>query len=577
MFGLNASEAVESVWHALGFLMIIPAIILLLCETPSVESVHDFTFSRMQQYEISGVLSGAIGHAVNMESVVIKAGDASLLKSSGGATNNKGVRRAGIVHWKELLRMSVENLLESGAISALLIILPSDWTRVAKEELDEFQQIEKQMLATKNIRIPVLFSSETAQWSDFYANMQPILGNSLAGSFDFANLLLSDHYYVSGATQTTKQNTADNIATNILVKLYTGAAQPSASKPIALIISHYDSFGIAPSLSKSLNSAVSSTSAALELLRSLQFIMMRDKSLASYEIWFLFAGHGKFNYLGLKKFLESTPGMEGAESDNFSDRLKLAICLEGLGTSEKINVHYSKPPRNNTKLGKFVNRFDTHIHRKINLADETLSWPHERFSLHKQQAVTLSNYEAPNAAERSSITDEKLSVGILRKNIQFIGNQLLRELYNVDVDMFPQVKESSVRAWIETLSSLERSTQGIVSRQNNFLTHLHQITSRYALSSVEKYTLNEKDGDVVFYYPLEHRMALLRSKHIAFDMLLALIVAAYVGGIYVLFNYANLWSAIDSFASVMPARFILKREALNGASFASKSDNGIKW
>lgn len=47
------------------------------------------------------------------------------------------------------------------------------------------------------------------------------------------------------------------------------------------------------------------------------------------------------------------------------------------------------------------------VHKKINLAEETLSWEHERFSLHTQRlpAGTLSHLEDPQVLGRSSIFD----------------------------------------------------------------------------------------------------------------------------------------------------------------------------
>lgn len=46
------------------------------------------------------------------------------------------------------------------------------------------------------------------------------------------------------------------------------------------------------------------------------------------------------------------------------------------------------------------------IHKKINLATDLLAWEHERFSLNKIPAFTLSHFKSFKDSDRTSITDK---------------------------------------------------------------------------------------------------------------------------------------------------------------------------
>ncbi len=186
--------------------------------------------------------------------------------------------------------------------------------------------------------------------------------------------------------------------------------------PTVIVVAHYDAAAASPGLAAGADANGSGVTALLELARVWQMLYRSKKTQPAYNMVFLLSGGGKINYLGSRKFIAdisdddetiSAAGVdkEGADPSSFEimkNQVRFVLCLDGLGLGESLNAHVSKPPKEGTPANKFLSDLrkvasvvspDTKVemvHKKINLAHETLAWEHEQFSIGKMTAMTLS-------------------------------------------------------------------------------------------------------------------------------------------------------------------------------------------
>ena len=161
------------------------------------------------------------------------------------------------------------------------------------------------------------------------------------------------------------------------------------------------------------------------------------KTQPSVNLVFLLSSGGKFNYFGTKKWLENH--LDSSSSSELLSDVKFVLCLDSVGNARlsaqnenankrSLNMHVSKPPKEDSHSGRFFNSLQSmseqnealevkYVHKKINLADERLAWEHERFSIRRLPAFTLSNVESHDSMDRIvTILDKTVDTDLIGKS-----------------------------------------------------------------------------------------------------------------------------------------------------------------
>lgn len=245
------------------------------------------------------------------------------------------------------------------------------------------------------------------------------------------------------------------------------------------------------------------------------------------NLLFLLSGGGKFNYVGTKKWIDEH--LDNSENSILLDSL-FTVCLDSLADSEQNNglfFHVSKPPKEGSPAGKFYNDIQeiaqqqnynmniSMIHKKINLAEEMLSWEHERFSIRRLPAFTLSSLMNPKSLNRRTISDvyQKKYTKSLVRNTKIIAEALARQLYDVEnLSLFNselKVSETLINSLLVQISSNSRAQQLLLSKQKGahielppVLATFEQILTKFVKDvKLFNYKIDKSEPEVVFYEP----------------------------------------------------------------------------
>ncbi|XP_070687787.1 BOS complex subunit ncln isoform X5 [Pempheris klunzingeri] len=546
----EASEVFDNMFKSsfpLTFIVFIPAVLILVSPLPA-EAAHEFTVYRMQQYDLQGQPYGTRNAILNTEARTVEAEVLS--------------RRCVIMRLADFSYEEYQKALRQSA-GAVVIILPKNMSAVPQDIVQQFMELEPEMLATETI-VPVYFAMEDDELLSIYT--QTLTSSSSQGSLSAAEVLL--HTATANGFQMVTSGAQSKAINDWAITSLEGrlAGVGGEDLPTIVVVAHYDSFGVAPWLSYGADSNGSGVSMLLELARLFSKLYTYKRTHAGYNLLFFVSGGGKFNYQGTKRWLEDN--LDHTDSSLLQDNVAFVLCLDTLGNGDSLHLHVSKPPKEGTPQYSLLKELElvvsnqypevkfSMVHKKINLADDMLAWEHERFGIRRLPAFTLSHLPSHRLAQRSSIMDVRPHVDVkkLSRNTKLVAEALARVIYNLtekgapgDLQIFTEqmVQEEQLSAVVDWLTAQPRAAQ-LVDKDSSVVSTLEYHLGHY-LKDVKRHYVkaDKRDPEFVFYDQLKQTMNAYRVKPAIFDLLLAVCIAAYLGMMYLAIqNFGVLYSVV---------------------------------
>ncbi|XP_057180969.1 BOS complex subunit ncln isoform X2 [Triplophysa rosa] len=540
----EASEVLENMLKC-SFPLSLLLFLVLMCPLRA-DAAHEFSVYRMQQYDLQGQNYGSRNAILNSEARTVEADVLS--------------RRCVMMRLVDFSYETYQKALRQSA-GAVVIILPQNMSTMPQDIVQQFMELEPELLATETA-VPVYFALEDEELLSIYHQTQ--ISSSGQGSSSAAEVLL--HTATANGFQMVTSGAQSKAVSDWAITSLEGRLTGSGGEelPSIVLVAHYDSFGVAPWLSYGADSNGSGVAVLLELARLFSRLYSYKRTHAGYNLLFFLSGGGKFNYQGTKRWLEDN--LDHTDSSLLQDNVAFVLCLDTLGNSDNLHLHVSKPPKEGSPQYTLLTELETVIanqhpdlkfsmvHKKINLADDTLAWEHERFGIRRLPAFTLSHLDSHRSPERHSIMDMRPHVDLkkLIRNTKAIAETLARVIYNLtekgasgDLEIFTeqmQVQEEQLTSLVDWLTAQPRAAQ-LLDKDSSIVNTLEYYMNRY-LKDVKRHLVkaDKRDPEFVFYDQLKQTMNAYRVKPAVFDLLLALCIASYLGVLYlVIQNFGLLY------------------------------------
>lgn len=505
------------------YLLVALPIFIIMSPVNPVAASHEFSVYRMQQYDLHSVPHGCRSAGVHLE---------------GRSLSAWSTARHCVV--ARLQDISIDQFMEiKSKAGALLLVLPKNITTLNDKDREHIQLLESAM-GHQDVPIPVYL----VEWSP---QVEVIL-DDLQGSF------ITDDK--SGTALEALMTTAS--ANGYQIVIGGGAPQTMEARAVSLhgrlagrgdaptiiVAAHYDATALAPELAWGGDSNASGATVLLELARIFSRLYASSATRASPSLLFLLTGTGhRLNYFSAKKWLEDQ--LDSSDGTLLQD-VSFAMCLESVSSGEELTLHVSKPPRPESAAGQLRARLGAPaLHKKINLADEHLAWQHERFSIRRMTAFTVSALKSHKDASRSSLLDgwSALRADALVSNARRLAHALAAHIYNLTDDTVLQdqlyadaleVDEEFVKSTYAWLAGQPRSAH-VLASSAAAASALQRLLARFLGDAVlTTHVPDKREPEFALYTPTKAVLNVYSVKPAVFDLILTLAIVVYLALIYFL-------------------------------------------
>jgi len=561
------------------YLLICLPVFIALSPINPVESASELDVHRLAQYELSGVLHGSKQAALTMD--------------ARGPKATQVLRKTVVAKMADLSVGGLRELLSNG-VGGLLLLVPQGLSGVNPTERDAILQLEEELL-NGELDIPVYFAEETPELLELYDTLKDE-GESGGDAGGSATAALLSGIANSGYQLIVNAPTPQLVKEQVVMSA-SGILPGSGGDdqiPTVVVVAHYDAGGSAPSLAQGADTNGSGVSILLELARIFSSLYQGSRTHPAYSLVFLLSGGGKLNYAGTKRWLDEHLDLD-ADSDILS-KVKYVLCLDSLGKDGNLKLHVSKPPKEGSDGAIFFDNLKKVseslypevkapelIHKKINLADDLFSWEHERFSIRRLPAMTLSHLDSPKFNERQTILDtaDSVSAAALQRNTRIIAEALACSLYS-KMEAQPEActgqlfagswepKETSLQGWMDLVTSYPRHATLISDKNSELVKSLTSALARYVQDvSTVTGTPDRREPEFALYDTTTATVNIYRVKPAVFDLILSLVICSYLAIIYfIILNSNTILSVLSSLVREQ------KMEHSNGHAKMNGKSNG---